>query len=213
MSDTDVIQFDAEARKAHAADEAVIDRGLATFVEVGRALMRIRDRRSYLLTHTTFGAYVRERWRFAAPQAYRLIGGAEVVTILEGAGVEIKPSNANVAYELRSLTEDPKALVKAWRQALDAHGDKPIARDVASTIRNGDEPATEPEQELPNLAGDEASFAKAIVLVGAQIDSARDLQRSALGDVDPRVARDWARRIKRIRTVAADLQRAVDRKT
>ena len=34
--------------------EAVIERGLATFVEVGRALLHIRDERLYRAAHRTF---------------------------------------------------------------------------------------------------------------------------------------------------------------
>ena len=42
--------------------EAVIERGLRTFVEVGEALLRIRDERLYRETHGTFEDYCRERW-------------------------------------------------------------------------------------------------------------------------------------------------------
>ena len=53
-----------------AADEAAelaeceerIGRGLATFVEVGEALTRVRDGRLYRTSHRTFEAYLRERW-------------------------------------------------------------------------------------------------------------------------------------------------------
>ena len=42
--------------------EAVIERGQQTFIEVGQALMEIRDSRLYRETHATFEAYCNERW-------------------------------------------------------------------------------------------------------------------------------------------------------
>lgn len=42
--------------------EAVAERGLGTYAEVGDALAEIRDRRLYRGTHPSFEAYVRERW-------------------------------------------------------------------------------------------------------------------------------------------------------
>jgi len=44
--------------------ETIIERGLATFVEVGTALLDIRRDRLYRETHETFEAYCRERWGF-----------------------------------------------------------------------------------------------------------------------------------------------------
>jgi hypothetical protein len=42
--------------------EAVVERGLTTFIEVGEALREIRDARLYKASHGTFEAYLRERW-------------------------------------------------------------------------------------------------------------------------------------------------------
>ena len=44
--------------------EQVIERGMATFVDVGRALLQIRDKRLYRGTHASFDAYCKERWDF-----------------------------------------------------------------------------------------------------------------------------------------------------
>jgi hypothetical protein len=41
--------------------KAVIERGLSTFTEVGRALAEIRDSRLYLLRSKSFQAHYRER--------------------------------------------------------------------------------------------------------------------------------------------------------
>jgi hypothetical protein len=59
--------------------EKVIDKGMATFVEVGRALLTIRDRRLYRSSHETFEVYCLERWGFTRTYAHRLISATEVV--------------------------------------------------------------------------------------------------------------------------------------
>jgi len=57
-------------------------RGLATFVEVGQALMKIRDARLYRETHETFESYCRERWGWSRRHANRTIQAAEVAGVL-----------------------------------------------------------------------------------------------------------------------------------
>ena len=61
-----------------AALEATIAQGLQTFVDVGNALLEIRDSRLYRTTHGTFEDYCRERWGFSRPRAYQLIDAAQV---------------------------------------------------------------------------------------------------------------------------------------
>jgi hypothetical protein len=60
--------------------EAVIEAGLTTFVEVGEALLHIRDNRLYRQGHRTFEVYCRERWGFSKVRATQLITAAETVT-------------------------------------------------------------------------------------------------------------------------------------
>jgi len=59
--------------------ERVIERGQQTFIEVGRALLEIRDRRLYRETYATFEAYCRERWGWNRRYANRQIDAARVV--------------------------------------------------------------------------------------------------------------------------------------
>ncbi len=66
--------------------ESVIERGIATFVEVGTALLEIRDSRLYFDTHVTFEDYCRERWHWGRAHAYRLIDGAKVARALSPMG-------------------------------------------------------------------------------------------------------------------------------
>lgn len=58
--------------------EAVVHAGQQTFIEVGKALAEIRDKRLYRQTHKTFEAYCQERWQWSRRRAYQFIESADV---------------------------------------------------------------------------------------------------------------------------------------
>ena len=74
--------LDPDERTALAELEIIIDRGLASFVEVGNALLEISDRRLYRATHGTFKGYVADKWQMTAARAYQLCDAAEVIKSL-----------------------------------------------------------------------------------------------------------------------------------
>ena len=53
----------ATERERLAELEPIIERGMASFVEVGTALLGISDQRLYRETHATFKAYVGDKWK------------------------------------------------------------------------------------------------------------------------------------------------------
>jgi len=118
--------------------EAVIERGLRTFVEVGEALLRIRDERLYRETHGTFEDYCRERWGFTDRRARHLMGAAEVVADLPTGTVV---PNEAVARELAPLRDEPEQLREAWSEAVEQHGPAPTAAQVREVIRGTGAPA------------------------------------------------------------------------
>src|SRR6516165_4696559 len=72
--------------------EAIIETGLKTFVEVGTALLEIRDHQLYLKQgFITFDDYCRQRWGWGRNYANKQIAAAEVVKNL-GTNVP-KPQN------------------------------------------------------------------------------------------------------------------------
>ena len=72
--------------------EAVVESGLKTFVDVGSALLAIRDRRLYRENHNTFDEYCQQRWGMQRAHAYRMIESAKVVGNLSPMG-DILPQN------------------------------------------------------------------------------------------------------------------------
>src|SRR4051794_4998693 len=64
--------------------ENVIARGRQTFVEVGEALLAIRERRGYRAAgFATFEEYLRERWGWSRQRGYQLIQAAHVVADIQ----------------------------------------------------------------------------------------------------------------------------------
>lgn len=53
--------------------ETIIARGFGSFVEVGEALMAVRDRRLYRDRHSTFVAYLERVWQVSESRAYQLM--------------------------------------------------------------------------------------------------------------------------------------------
>lgn len=94
--------------------EGVIERGLETFMDVGRALLAIRAGRLYRAKHGTFEAYCRERWGMERAHAYRLIDGAQVVDRLSPIGDT--PATESQARPLTKLPADQQA--DAWQEAV-----------------------------------------------------------------------------------------------
>ncbi|HEY2681548.1 MAG TPA: hypothetical protein VGI59_09535 [Candidatus Udaeobacter sp.] len=111
--------------------EEVIARGLNSFIEVGNALLRIREERLYKEKYSSFEDYCEERWKISKSHANRLIGSSCVAANLAPMGVTI--ASERVARPLVSLPPDSqrtvfKAAVKSSRNG------KPTARDVQTAV-------------------------------------------------------------------------------
>ena len=72
--------------------EVVIKQGLQTFIEVGQALMTIKEKRLYRIGFKTFEDYCVGRWAFKRSEAYRLIDASVVISNLSPMG-ELLPNN------------------------------------------------------------------------------------------------------------------------
>jgi hypothetical protein len=126
--------------------EQVVEQGLATFVEVGKALATIKDRRLYRETHETFEAYCSERWGISRSYAYRQIDGAQVAEIVSPNGDSPAPASEAVARELAPLKNDPEKAREAWGNVVELHGPKPTAGQVRETVEKK-KPAKKPAKK------------------------------------------------------------------
>lgn len=80
--------------------ETMIERGLKSFIEVGTALLSIRDNRLYRERFSTFESYCQDRWGFGRTIAYEYIGAAQLST-----QVDIPKMDFSQARELTRLAQ------------------------------------------------------------------------------------------------------------
>lgn len=140
-------------RKALRRCEETIEAGQKTFVEIGNALIEIRDSHLYKETHKTFESYMKERWGFSRPRAYQLIEAAGVVTDLSTNGRQngdsdyqvLSPINERQARILKDVPKEERAEV--LQEAADRNDGKPTAAAIREVIAEREEEA-EAEEEL-----------------------------------------------------------------
>lgn len=113
--------------------ENTIERGLQTFVEVGNALLEIRDSKLYRAHCGTFEDYCRGRWGMSKMYVYRLMNAAQVVTNLESNQLATFPANESQARPLAQLT--PGQQCEVWSAAVKtAHNGHVTANHVQRTV-------------------------------------------------------------------------------
>ena len=146
--------------------ESVIERGQKTFIEVGKALMEINQRKLYRDTHSTFPDYCREKWGFAKSRAYQLIESAKVVGNVHSCGQIEPPANEAQARPLAQLPVAQQA--NAWQDVVDEckeRGEPVTAAAVADVVEKYKAQAEpyreiEPDDDEPDDDGDEPDAVK-----------------------------------------------------
>jgi len=128
--------------------EITIERGLKTFVDVGSALLAIRDKRLYRARYGTFEDYCQERWGMVASRARQLIGAAQTVTnVTQSVDCTISPANEAQARPLTRL--EPEQQREAWQRAVEtAPNGRVTGAHVQRVVDEMIQPEKEPEGEL-----------------------------------------------------------------
>ncbi len=111
---TDIITLDERSRLYQC--EEVIERGLNTFVDVGNALLEIRDSKLYRQDFTTFEDYCKERWGIERRRAYQLMEAAKAVENVY-LSTQTVPVNELQARPLTAL--DPQEQIEAWKRVIE----------------------------------------------------------------------------------------------
>lgn len=117
--------------------ETVIERGLATFVEVGQALLAVRDGRLYRAEYRTFEVYCEQRWQMSSSRARQLISAVQTVTNVTVAGLPA-PANEGQARELTRVPEPEQAEV--WRETIERTSGRPTAAAIRVVRDEGQAP-------------------------------------------------------------------------
>lgn len=139
--------LNSEERERFDALCGTVKRGLTTFVEVGAALLEIRDAKLYRERCSTFEAFVQVEFGLSRASAYRQIAAAEVVS--EMSQIETKPTNADQAIALGALPpeERPKAWTEAVKDAAEA-GVKVTAAAVRKAVNRVKHPKHESAEDM-----------------------------------------------------------------
>jgi hypothetical protein len=103
--------------------EHILTRGLATFFEVGNALMAIRDNHLYRCGYASFEEYCNERWGIGRTYAWRVIGAAERLRLLP---VDDTPRPSSEFQMRPFLKLQPEAFPSAWKRVLEQTQNRPI---------------------------------------------------------------------------------------
>lgn len=130
-----------------AQHEATIERGLKTFVDVGQALLSIRDDRLYRAQYGTFEDYCRERWGWERRHAYRLMDAAQAVENVSN-WTQIQPATESQARPLTQLKE-PEQQINAWQRAVETAPNGKITAAHVQTVVNEITGKTQPEPVAP----------------------------------------------------------------
>lgn len=118
--------------------EAAIGRGLETFVEVGRALMEIRDAGLYRDSYSTFEDYCDGRWQLKRRRAYELMEASQATEVVSEISHTAPPLRESHAAALLPLRDEPEEMAAAWAQA---HSDgDPTAAKVREAVQRRVEP-------------------------------------------------------------------------
>lgn len=116
--------------------EKVIEQGLNTFIDVGRALAAIRDGKKYkALGYANFEEYVGKRWNMSRRRAHHLVDAANTAEILCTNVHEIEPASEAQLRPLAPLAKrDPEAAREAWAEAAKQAGGQPTAAQVQAAV-------------------------------------------------------------------------------
>lgn len=178
--------------------ELVIERGLATFVEVGQALMEILDSGLYAERYGTFEAYCIDRWGIRYERARQLMVAAEVAEQVQAATpTTVGVPNERTARELSPVPPADRPAV--WREAVERAGGKPTAAAVRA-VREERMPAARP---VP--VGDLLHETPRLGEVRPEVPPApsMDAVMLKLAETDPTVTADL--RASRVRTDVAKI--------
>jgi len=125
--------------------ENTIERNLASFLEIGRALITIRDKRLYRDGYDTFETYCKERWKFKKSYAYYLIDASKVVQNVHHGG-QI-PATERQARPLAKLP--PEQQQEAWNKSVEtAPNGKVTAKHVEEIVSKFIVPVNERKPQL-----------------------------------------------------------------
>jgi N6-adenosine-specific RNA methylase IME4 len=143
--------------------ESIVDHGLGRFIEVGLALLAIREGKKYRQAgYSDFDVYVEEKWGIGKSHNSRLLNTgyiASEITPQLGGKIPDHESQVRPLMRLGTLTDPhPELWNEAWKNACDLVGDgkQPTAKEVDYVVKEmlWQEPPPIPEGEYRVIYAD-----------------------------------------------------------
>lgn len=183
----------SEQQLLHTA-EATIKKGAEAFIEVGEALMTIRDKRLYRAEFSTFEEYCRRRWGFSKSSANRYIAANTVVGNLQDIDPKVLPAAES---QIRPLTLlKPAEQKKVWKRVIEEV--KQTHRPLTANIVTRKISETYPEiqtyrKPTQPKRGDRVRLEKETVL--EEIETQFKVEEDRLQDHSPRQVVNWVKKV------------------
>jgi hypothetical protein len=131
--------------------EVVIKQGLQTFIEVGQALMTIKEKRLYRINFKTFEDYCTHKWGMVQQSATRLIRAYETVTNLQSEPIgSLLPQSESQIRPLTSL--EPEIQKEVWKEVVKQSEEtrQPITAAKVQLVVNNWKPLNQEIKEVKN---------------------------------------------------------------
>lgn len=144
--------------------ESVVQENLYGYMEMGKALMEIRDSRLYRASYVSFEDYLKHRWTslqsMGARYAHALIAAAKVSEQVKEAGLPI-PDNFSQARELVKTPEG--ARLDVWRTVNENADGGPVTGKTIKAVREAYKAVEQSDEDQPAAEErSESEIAKAL---------------------------------------------------
>ena len=123
--------------------ETTIKKGLNTFVEVGQALLEIRDKKLYRIEYNTFEQYCQDKWHFTRMRVSQLINASVVIQNVNNCLQ--KPTTESQVRPLTPL--EPEIQNAVWQETIEKHGENITAKKVQEVANDWKEANKEIKQQ------------------------------------------------------------------
>jgi hypothetical protein len=160
---------------------SIVDKGLRSYVDAGRALREIRDRELFKLVAPTFEQFCLSRWKMTPQHANRIIAAAEVADDLEPTGS--RPLTERQARPLAGVPREHRAA--AFQEAIEmAGGGEPTSVEIETAARKRRIAKKKAKQRPARPVTFRVPGGVITVTPGRAFTSAADLLRAALSQAE-----------------------------
>ena len=156
--------------------EGIIERSVKSFVDVGNALLTIRDSKLYREQYRNFKDYCTEKWGMGRQYSYDVIRGAQVAVNLSARADNFTPLVKPVfERQVRPLAIlNPAQQCEVWEEAVRSADGKVVTyKQVKALVAElvGPAPPAPPKKKDPYPESDAHAFATMAIL---QLERIRD---------------------------------------